>query len=692
MKKDSGPDSGGLSPVRDAAAQFAALLPRPETPGREAWRLFHFQTNDYGAMKRAVRLGWEQKIKRDHAQGDPYFVSVSEFCQWVSGGAKKKDGGYNFIESGELNARLEAGNPVFVWQTFPEQNSGRLPYSQLMVEFLAFSESGQAGLLTAGSISEEGGAISQGVYFISYGPSCPLPELLREALRVITFPALSTQDFSLLLREYWQRSEEQLENKYGGKDVAQVLLGERDGCPNFSRETLEWYANHMAGIPEMNVRRLLTEMCGAFPDGKVDYADTDRLEPVIVEYKNKVLQQHRRLEVLASSGAGGQAVYGLETVEGWLRGHAASMHLPGLTPVGILLVGVPGTGKSATAKLAARIMHLPLVRLDISRILGGLVGDSEKGMREMLEDLRFAAPCVLWIDEVEKAMSGASGNSDGSGVMQRLFGMLLTFMQENDRAVFSVTTANNISNLPPEFFRSGRFDQTFCVMMPEYSGCLQIMRGKLSERMRVLGWLKSKEMTDYGRARAVFNACIGSRECPRFLTGADIETHVKELFRKYAGGGACPSEQDMANDMRLIAGQLRTQASADSPDTMRDLASRYLDMIQRGFMMAGSSETPFVKKNLKLDPVRYYKYQEGDDALPENCIIHPEPEKLEAALTSNSPAEWYDAKFFQFLVGYINEAVIYNPDLTLGETRESYWTLMASHQRTDVCHPWPLRT
>ena len=173
-------------------------------------------------------------------------------------------------------------------------------------------------------------------------------------------------------------------------------------------------------------------------------------------------------------------------------------------------------------------MHLPLVKLDMSRILGGYVGDSEKGMREMLEDLKFAAPCVLWIDEVEKAMSGANGKrGEGSGVMERLFGMLLTFMQENDRIVFSVTTANDISQLPPEFFRNGRFDQAFCVMMPEYSGCCRIMQGKLAPYMRSLGWLGPKESVSAGYAREVFDACIGTKERPRFLTGADIEAHVK---------------------------------------------------------------------------------------------------------------------------------------------------------------------
>jgi len=681
MKSDVRLSGAELSPVRAAAAQLTAYLPGSETPGGEVWRFFHFQTNDFCAVKRAVSLAWEQIKVRDNGHGSPYFVSISDFCKMVSGESKEQKDGYDFQESEKLNAVLDEGHPVFVWQAFSGQDTRRPPYNQLMVEFLNFCESERAEQLlekARGRVPAPESAVSRRVYFISYGLSCPLSELLMESLRLISFPPLSKEDFALLLGEYWQRSQARLESKYGGREMAEVLLGKHGNGASFTQATLEWYANHMAGISEMNVRRLLAEMCAVFTDGNVDFADTDRLEPVIVEYKNKVLRQHGRLEVLTAGRTEGSPVYGLETVDGWLKNHAAFMRTPGLAPTGILLVGVPGTGKSATAKLAAGIMHLPLVKLDISRILGGHVGDSEKGMREMLEDLRFAAPCVLWIDEVEKAMSGVDGKNEGSSVMQRLFGMLLTFMQENDRTVFSATTANDISKLPPEFFRSGRFDQTFCVMMPEYSGCCEIMRGKLTVRMRAMGWLRATEETGYSRARAVFNACIGTRERPRFLTGADIETHVKELFHKYACGCACPTDREMAEDMRQTARQLRTQASVDSPDAMRDLASRYLDMIQRGFAMAGSAGTPFVMENLDLDPVRYYQYQESDKTLPRNCMQHPTPDRLEAGLRSDNPAEWYDARFFQCLVEYMNEMVIYDRELTPEETRRSYWELMAA--------------
>ncbi len=670
-----------LSPVRSAARQLAGLLPGPETPGGEMWRFFHFQTVDYCALERTVRLACGQR----KLQGQPLFVSAGEFGSWVSGGdgKKRKEEDYDFEGSQELCGVLREGHMIFVWQAFPRGEAGpsRDPkYSQLMLEFLRYCENRRAERLWAGehgSAWEEREAASRRVIFVSYGPSCPLPELLRESLRVIAYPPLTAQDFSVLLQEYWHRNEECRQGRYGGRELAEVLLGPAGECPVFDSKTLEWYADNMAGISELNVRRLLGEMLSR---GSADFSRTDEIEPVIVNYKNKVLQQHGRLEVLPSGSVAGRNIYGLDTVEKWLESHERIVREPGLAPTGILLVGIPGTGKSATAKLAAQVMHLPLVKLDISRILGGYVGDSEKGMRQMLEDLKFAAPCVLWIDEVEKAMSGANTRQgEGSGVMERLFGMLLTFMQENERIVFSVTTANDISQLPPEFFRNGRFDQAFCVMMPEYSGCCRIMQGKLTPYMRRLGWLGREETVAPGYAREVFNGCIGTKEHPRFLTGADIEAHVRELFSEYGDGrGGCPGAEELAERMRLVAGRMRAQASADSVASMRDIAFRYLDLIQRGFIMAGSSETPFVKENLNLDGVRYYRFREGDRGLPESCVRHPDPEKLHRELASEIPAEWYDARFFQCLVHEMDELVIYDRERTPEETRRSYYELMAS--------------
>lgn len=136
-------------------------------------------------------------------------------------------------------------------------------------------------------------------------------------------------------------------------------------------------------------------------------------------------------------------------------------------PKGLLLLGVPGCGKSLTAKCIASLWNMPLLRLDIGKVFQGLVGSSEENIRRAIATAEAVAPCVLWIDEIEKGLSGtqSSGLTDG-GTTSRIFSTILTWMQEKSRPVFVVATANNISILPPELLRKGRFDEIFFVDLP----------------------------------------------------------------------------------------------------------------------------------------------------------------------------------------------------------------------------------
>jgi len=136
------------------------------------------------------------------------------------------------------------------------------------------------------------------------------------------------------------------------------------------------------------------------------------------------------------------------------------------TPKGILILGPPGAGKSLTAKAAASVLQIPLIRLDFGRVHGSLVGESEERMRRALALAEAQAPVVLWIEELEKALGGVGGPSGDSGVTQRLFGKFLTWAQERTKVVFMVATANNVTQLPPELLRRGRFDEIFFVDLP----------------------------------------------------------------------------------------------------------------------------------------------------------------------------------------------------------------------------------
>ncbi|MEU4380294.1 AAA family ATPase [Micromonospora echinofusca] len=179
-------------------------------------------------------------------------------------------------------------------------------------------------------------------------------------------------------------------------------------------------------------------------------------------------------------------VGGLENLKRWLAkrdgswlAEAAAYGLP--APRGVLITGVPGCGKSLTAKAIASAWGLPLLRLDVGRVFAGLVGSSEQNMRTAIRTAEATAPCVLWVDEIEK---GFVGGANDSGTSARVFGSFLTWMQEKSRPVFVIATANDFERLPPELLRKGRFDEIFFVDLPTRAERASIWRVHLARRLR----------------------------------------------------------------------------------------------------------------------------------------------------------------------------------------------------------------
>lgn len=187
--------------------------------------------------------------------------------------------------------------------------------------------------------------------------------------------------------------------------------------------------------------------------------------------------------------ADGADVGGLDALQAWLRERgdafgrkdATEFGLP--EPKGLLLLGPPGSGKSASARAIARSWGLPLLRLDAGRLFGGIVGQSEAQTRQAIEAAEACAPCVLWVDEIEKGLTSGSGSLDG-GTSSRVFGALLTWLQEKTSPVFVVATANKIAALPPELLRKGRFDELFFVALPNYDERTAIVNIHLARRNR----------------------------------------------------------------------------------------------------------------------------------------------------------------------------------------------------------------
>lgn len=181
-----------------------------------------------------------------------------------------------------------------------------------------------------------------------------------------------------------------------------------------------------------------------------------------------------------------QNVAGLENLKAWLSKRtialtteAAEFGLP--APRGVLLLGVQGCGKSLCAKAVAAMWEQPLLRFDLGRLFSGLVGSSEENVRSAITIAESVAPAILWIDEIDKALTRTSNSTD-SGTSARVFGTLLTWLSEKTAPVFVVATANNVAALPPELMRKGRFDEIFFVDLPTHRERLEILRIHLSKR------------------------------------------------------------------------------------------------------------------------------------------------------------------------------------------------------------------
>jgi SpoVK/Ycf46/Vps4 family AAA+-type ATPase len=186
-----------------------------------------------------------------------------------------------------------------------------------------------------------------------------------------------------------------------------------------------------------------------------------------------------------------------------------------------LLVGVPGCGKSLSAKAVAAEWKMPLLKFDLGKVFGGLVGQSEENMRRALKMAEAVAPCVLWIDEIEKGLAGTRGQQGDSGVAARVFGTMLTWMEENQKQVFTVATANDIEGLPPELLRKGRFDEVFFIDLPG-----------TGERATILAIHLTKHHRDYRD----FNLSRHAAGTHGF-SGAELEqVVVSALFEAFAEG------------------------------------------------------------------------------------------------------------------------------------------------------------
>lgn len=269
-------------------------------------------------------------------------------------------------------------------------------------------------------------------------------------------------------------------------------------------------------------------------DGVLDAEDVN----VILEEKEQIIKKTGILEFVTSE-LKMDDIGGLENLKRWLAKRnkswldsAREYGLP--APKGVLITGVPGGGKSLISKAISSMWHLPLLRLDMGKIFSGIVGSSEENMRKAISTAEAISPSILWIDEIEKGFSGLNGSGD-SGTSSRIFGQFLTWMQEKTAPVFVIATANNISGLPPELMRKGRFDEIFFVDLPTSRERKEIFKVHLNKRLTSSRVLGDFEINDDVLERLA-NQCDG-------FVGAEIEQLVIDgLFEAFANDRAVQFE------------------------------------------------------------------------------------------------------------------------------------------------------
>lgn len=235
----------------------------------------------------------------------------------------------------------------------------------------------------------------------------------------------------------------------------------------------------MRGMTLQQARKVITY--AAFDDGRLSPDDVKR----VLQRKIQVLHEEGLLDYIPAEMNPAQ-LGGFAGLKKWLARarvgfspEARALNLP--TPRGILIVGIQGCGKSLAAKTIAREWGMPLLKLDAGRLYDKYIGESEKNFHRAVTLAETMAPAVLWIDEIEKSMGQSDSDSDG-GLSRRLFGSFLTWLQEKSEEVFVVATANDLSRIPPELLRKGRFDETFFVDLPDPQERVSILQIHLTRR------------------------------------------------------------------------------------------------------------------------------------------------------------------------------------------------------------------
>ncbi len=295
---------------------------------------------------------------------------------------------------------------------------------------------------------------------------------------------------------------------------------ETNGFASFKEEDRDVLKLNLKGMSMFDIDRVLDMAMSS--NGSLSKDDTG----MILEQKKAMVQKSGVVELIQTN-EDLDSIGGLNELKKYLQNKSVIINnWPGAykygvsLPKGIFIVGMPGCGKSLCAKATAKAFEVPLIKMDMGSMMGKYVGQSEENLREAIRIAEAAAPCVLWIDEIEKAFSGVGGNND---ILSRMFGYFLSWLQDKKSSVYVIATANNADNLPPELKRKGRFDEIFCVNLPDLEERKAIFKVHLK---KLIGkdCLEGKDIESFD-----YNGLAKSTEG---FNGADIEAVVTDAVER----------------------------------------------------------------------------------------------------------------------------------------------------------------
>ena len=304
----------------------------------------------------------------------------------------------------------------------------------------------------------------------------------------------------------------------GRGDIIEIIDGfaKTHGISIDSRVKSE-LAISLKGVSSFQINRVLT--LAYQNNGNISISD----KKLILDEKEQFIKKSGLLELVrVNEKIKIEDIGGLENLISWLKVKAhiiknlrEAQEFGVDIPKGVMIVGMPGCGKSLSAKASAALFEIPLIRLDIGRLMGKYIGESEENMQRALKLTEAIHPCVLWIDEIEKAFAGI-GTGAGHEVTTRLFGQFLTWMQEKSNNVFVVATANDLRFIPPEFLRKGRFDEIFFVDLPNVLEREEIFKLHLKKRKK---YTENLDLATLAKSSDGFN-------------GADIESAINRCVER----------------------------------------------------------------------------------------------------------------------------------------------------------------